>query len=183
MKNFSAKITLAAFVGIIILPSLVHAEPKQKQDRGPAPQRESHVVVMLRANPYAKPYVPQNFAVKNEAGEMCGAEGYLTPGKRGGRCWDISSIENNSFWRIRGAACCLVGAERVFKIDGDKVVIWAIFDQKNKGNAELFSSPEARKYAGLAESGSAPPVAQDKDRKRDAKDRVLDALPRDIFKR
>lgn len=155
MKKLNTLIALAmlagiAFSGPAFSRKLTQERPADSTDRSVA-------FSAIRASPYAHAYFPSDYVILTKDGDMCDADGNLTPGGRNGKCFKISSRDQKTFWLLRGVSGPggMGAIERVFKIEGDKLILWAVWERKNQSNINslLSASPEAQQFSGIADNG------------------------------
>lgn len=179
---------LASILLAITFSPLALADKGTQNHRGTQGQRavESKQMTweesIISSNSYVKPYLPAQIVGKNLAYGPCGADGNLDESARGVNCFNVSSVDRKQTWRFRHVA---PGGtiDRIWKIQNNTPVLWAVFDRDN-AFAVVFASSEAQRFAGSG-SGDRPNMASDKHEapERNAAQEILDAIPQNALQR
>ncbi len=139
----------------------------------------------IQTSPYAKAYFPSDYIIVTPSGEMCDAKGNITPGVRGGRCFDISSRDRKSHWRLRAVPGPggMGAIERVFKMNGNELSLWAVWERKSSTsiNNLLWTSLEAQQFAGTPGDSNPSVAGAPQEPEKTAEKKIDDAVKKGIL--
>lgn len=136
---------LASVILAVTFSSLTLADKRDGNRSGSESRQMTGEEIIISKNSYVKPYLPAQIVGKNIAYGPCGPEGNLDRSARGVNCYNVSSVDRKQTWRFRHV---MPGGtiDRIWKIQNNNPVLWAVFDKDN-GFAVVFASSDARQFA------------------------------------
>lgn len=135
---------LASVILAVTFSPLALADKLDRNRTTPAPRQQTIEEVIIEKNSYVRPYLPKKIVGRGGTIGGCDPDGNIIPATRGGGCFDVRSVDGKQAWRMR--AIIHGAVDRVWKIQNNKPVLWAVFDTNN-GNVVTFASSEAQQFA------------------------------------